>query len=302
MSISQRFSGNEIWKCRRLDGNWDYLKLNEHIKECKKDPEKLATLKEVTGNYEFLIDSCQIFKDIEDDGKVFQLLKNIYSVAPKYEPELKILRRKDVPLLRQDPFIINCKCWVSYLYAQQIMAIDYYYDVWAREFFCSDIMFPDGGDLENRLFTILKEWRTNRPDQRVLKELKQMLNIVDRFRDPDNSGRKMAEKTTILQSSLHVIQKSSERIPVEFIELLIHFGSEFKGMDEWILHVSRTSLIKARRFMEMYSQFEKMYFGRKINIWATKWMDDEISFSPMRARINLRDTFGILKEKWEEEK
>lgn len=279
---------------------WDYPKLNEHIKECKKDSEKLSELREIFGENIFRVNINIIFINIEDDGKVFELLKNIYSIAQEHMPRFKNLKRKDIPLLRKKPFFIERDNWISRLYARHIVYIDDTHgNVWARDIFCNEIMFPDHPVPVNSLLTILKEWRLNPPDQRVLSELKQMLNLVDRFRHPDDIGIYMKQKTSIVHSSFHIIQESPEIISVEFIELLIHFGGEFKEMDKWMLYVSRTSLIKAREWMKIHSQFERMYFGRKINKWATECMDDEFNFSPMRARISLRDTFEVLKSKQE---
>lgn len=302
----------QLWKFKKQKtdwADWDYLALDAHINECKGDSEKLDKLTEYLHHgYFFNFNIETVFEQIEDDQKVYEVLKNLTSISEKVNKKLGQLKRKDIPLLRKNPTIINHDYWISYLYAQKVLDIDglLYVDVWARVIFSDDIVFPwdKKKPLKNRLFILLKEWRQNPPDQRVLSELKEMLNRVGQFLDTTNAGRKLKIPTTILQTTLHEIQEDPDLIPIEFVHLLIHFGAEFEGMDEWMLHISRTSIIKARKMMEISSEFEKIFFGMKINRWATRLMDDSVDFSPMRARINLSNTLGILKsrEEMEEEK
>jgi hypothetical protein len=156
---------------------------------------------------------------------------------------------------------------------------------------------------ENRLLKIMRVWRKDPPDERVLGEFKKILNMVGCF-ESSYVNKRMKSKTSILQTSLHEIQENPNIFPSEFIHLLIHFGGDFKKIDEWMLHISRTALIKARKQMEIYSDFEKIFFGMKINKWTTELMDDSVNFSHMRARIDMRKSLEIIEEqeKWKEQK
>jgi hypothetical protein len=316
MSISDKKSKFEkdhpyyrLWNIKdNHETEWNYLALNEYIKQIKGSPEKIDDISELLNHRSFFNFEIKVlFDQIQDDKKVYEVLKNVSSITEKVSLRLGLVKMKDIPLIRKNPHIVRLNTWISNIYANEIIPIEDYYSnyYWARELFCEDIIFPYDENIpsENRLFTILKEWRKNPPDMRIKKELKMMLNMVDRFEDY-GSGKKLRQRTSIVMSTLHVIQENSEMIPTEFVHLLIHFGAEFNKLDEWILHVSRTSLIKARKWMEIYSEFEKIFFGMKINKWGTKWMDDSFDFSPMRARIDLTDTLKTLeaKEKWVQEK
>lgn len=271
----------------------NYLTLSEHINQIKNDSEKMDHLRKT----KFDFNLPDLFEQVQDDLKVYEILKNLSLISTKIKNKFGQVKKKDIPLIRENPKITRHETWISSIYANKIAPFEdeFYHYYWAREIFSLDVIFPLR-PTENRLFLILKEWRKNTPDKRVLKELKWLLNIVDDFEDY-YSGKKMNDRTSIIQTTLHVIQDKPDMIPIEFVHLLIHFGSEFKEMDCWILHVSRTSLIKARKWMEVYSEFEKIFFGMKINKWGTKWMDDSVDFSPMRAKINLTNTLELMEKK-----